>query len=46
MMEEMIAADANWKETTLGAMMLEKFTEGLSGSEANSWQTDITSKIG
>jgi hypothetical protein len=38
MLEEMISADSELKETTLGEMMIEKFTEGMSGPEASEWQ--------
>ena len=44
MLKELQMAD-DWRKTTIGDLMYQKFTEGLSGGEAGDWQTGITNKI-
>ena len=46
MMNEMMAADDQWRETELGQLIYEKYTEGLSVAEEAEWETDIGNKIG
>lgn len=44
MLEEMTNAE-NWRETEAGRLLYDKFTAGLSSSEAEQWATDIGNKI-
>jgi hypothetical protein len=46
MLEEMIAADEEWKNTTLGQMMIDNFTTGMSGPEASKWQEGVAAQVG
>ena len=43
---EMLSADQQWKDTELGQLMLDNFTQGMSGAEAEEWQKQISEKIG
>lgn len=46
MLEEMIAAGDNWRETELGELMYDQYTAGLSTLEINDWANSIAGKIG
>lgn len=45
MLDEMITADGNWKNTELGQLMLETFTAGMSSAETVAWGEDLGTKI-
>lgn len=44
MLDQLQSAE-NWRETTFGELMYQKFTEGLSSGESGDWQDDISNKI-
>jgi hypothetical protein len=46
MLNDMIAADEEWKNTELGKMMYERFSESMSSEEASEWADSIYTNIG
>ena len=46
MLEEMLNAEDDWRNSTLGNMMYERFTEGMSSQEAQDWADSISSQVG
>lgn len=43
---EMLAADSNWRDTELGDLLAQKFTEGMSTQEAKDWADKIGGSVG